>query len=199
LQELNDLENEILERQNIEKRLRRELLTHQKKKTTSLKPSINMSQTNVKTVSHLKSSIANEKDSINRLKNSVAKLKRAVSELKRNNIKTTYKSTIYKPTVYKPMNMATPISIATPITIQEERFTEQDVENIEPMLEEEPQIANAAEPLPINNNSPYVSSSIDRITDLPPSYQSFQQPNYVLEPTSLPVNEKLEKEDLSYR
>ena len=65
-------------------------------------------------------------------------------------------------------------------------------------MEEEPQIANAAEPLPINNNSPYVSSSIDRITDLPPSYQSFQQPNYVLEPTSLPVNENIEEaeEDL---
>ena len=99
------------------------------------------------------------------------------------------------------MNMATPISIATPTTIQEERFTEQDVENIEPILEEEPQITNEAEPLPINNNSPYVSSSIDRITDLPPSYHSFQQPEYVLEPTSLPVNENFKEEDgaLSYR
>ncbi len=186
MQELNDLENEILERQNIEKRLRRELLTQQKKKTTSVRQitPMSMPMSTVKTVSQLKSSIASERNSINRLKNSVAKLKRAVSDLRRNN----------KPTVYNPTTL-----IATPIP-EEPPFTEQDIENIEPTMAEE-QPLNIEEPIINNNNSPYVSSSIDRMTELPPSYQSFPQPEYVLEPTSLPVNENIEEaeEDLNYR
>jgi hypothetical protein len=114
----------------------------------------------------------------------VAKLKRAVSDLRRNN----------KPTVYNPTTL-----IATPIP-EEPPFTEQDIENIEPTMAEE-QPLNIEEPIINNNNSPYVSSSIDRMTELPPSYQSFPQPEYVLEPTSLPVNENIEEaeEDLNYR
>jgi hypothetical protein len=91
-------------------------------------------------------------------------------------------------------------------------FTEQDIENIEP---EEPVFVELAEPEPAfaesavvvgpavtaaHNLPPYVSPALDRITSLPPSYRTFRQPTYVLEPTSLPINEQIGKaEDLSYR
>ena len=172
LEELQRLESEILNRQNIEQRLRRELLSQPSAKAQSAKAQstkLKSASTKVKKQStaqikqSIKQSLARERSSIAKLKSSIARLKIAVSSLKRRKPM----STAIKPIYRKPISIyRKPISIKP--TSVAPVISEQDIENIEP-------IATVAEP--------YVSSEsvIMPVSSKPPSYNNSLPPSYSLD------------------
>ena len=174
LEELQRLESEILNRQNIEQRLRRELLSQPSAKAQSAKAQSASTKVKKQSTAQIKQSIkqslARERSSIAKLKSSIARLKIAVSSLKRRKpMSTAIKpmSVAIKPIYRKPISIyRKPTSIKT--TSVAPVISEQDIENIEP-------IATVAEP--------YVSSEsvIMPVYSKPPSYSNSLPPSYSLD------------------